>query len=93
MARLKPEDIVIEDLELKRIISNFSINMELVRKYRGYTQLDVAKKSNLSLTTIADIEQRRIKDLRVGTITAISKALNVSPLMLQSKKIDLKKIK
>ena len=93
MPRPRPQDIIFEDSELKKLISNFSVNMELVRKYRNYTQLDVAKRSKLSLTTIADIEQKRVQDIRLSTITAIAKALNTSPLILQSKKMNLKKLK
>ena len=92
MARTKSKDVNIKCNELKKLISNFSKNLYLIRKYRGYTQLNVSQRSKLSLTTIADIEQGVIEDIRLGTITAIAKALKVSPIAMQSKKVDLNKI-
>ena len=93
MGRPKKSDIQIEDEELKNLLMTFSINMEMVRKFRGMTQQKLAFKSKLSISTVAAIEQKCLQNLNFSTLTAISKALGVTPVSLLSKKISLKSLK
>ncbi|MDE0151392.1 MAG: helix-turn-helix transcriptional regulator [Bdellovibrionales bacterium] len=93
MARARKLDIQIEDEVLKNLLYTFALNMEMVRKYRGMTQQELAFKSKLSISTVAAIEQKCLQNLNFSTLTAISKALKVTPINLLSKKISLKSLK
>ena len=93
MGRLKKSDIHIEDDVLKNLLNTFSLNMEMVRKFRGMTQQELAFKSKLSISTVAAIEQKCLQNLNFSTLTAVSKALRVTPVSLLSKKISLKTLK
>jgi len=92
MARARKLDIRIEDEVLKNLLFTFALNMEIVRKYRGMTQQELAFKSKLSISTVAAIEQKCLQNLNFSTLTAISKALRVTPMSLLSKKISLKSL-
>ena len=91
MGRPRKVDIHIEDEVLKNLLYMFSLNMEMVRKFRGMTQQQLAFKSKLSISTVAAIEQKCLQNLNFSTLTAVSKALGVTPFSLLSKKNQFKK--
>ena len=93
MGWIRKSDVQIEDEVLKSLLSTFSLNMEMVRKFRGMTQQQLAFKSKLSISTVAAIEQKCLQNLNFSTLTAVSKALDVTPVSLLSKKINLKSLK
>ncbi len=93
MGWVRKSDIHIEDDVLKNLLNTFSLNMEMVRKFRGMTQQELAFKSKLSISTVAAIEQKCLQNLNFSTLTAVSKALRVTPVSLLSKKISLKTLK
>lgn len=93
MGRARKLDIQIEDEVLKSLLFTFSLNMEVVRKFRGMTQQELAFKSKLSISTVAAIEQKCLQNLNFSTLTAVAKALKVTPVSLLSKKISLKSLK
>lgn len=93
MGWVRKSDIHIEDDVLKNLLNTFSLNMEMVRKFRGMTQQELASKSRLSISTVAAIEQKCLQNLNFSTLTSISKALGVTPVSLLNKKISLKSLK
>ncbi|MBD3320716.1 MAG: helix-turn-helix domain-containing protein [Chitinivibrionales bacterium] len=61
---------------------------ENIKKYRseaGFTQEALARKADVSYNTIIKIESKGITDPRIGTLSKIAKALNVSIDMLVDK--------
>ncbi len=88
MGRNSRKDIDIKDRELKRLIETFCTNVIEKRQSSSLTQQQFANKAGLSVNTIAEIEQKRIENLRLSTITAIGKALGIKPLKLLEKNKD-----
>ena len=91
MGRPKREDILIESPKLRKFLSNFSMNVEIVRKSKGITQQGLSNKANLSISTVSEIEQRRLKNLTLSTLVAIAEALNEDPISLITRKISVRK--
>ncbi|MDE0150999.1 MAG: helix-turn-helix transcriptional regulator [Bdellovibrionales bacterium] len=87
MARPRKSEIQIQDHMLKDLLSALCINMKVIREKRNMTQQDLAYKSKLSLSTITAIEQRSLQNLNLSTLTAICKALRISPTVLLNKKL------
>ena len=58
-----------------------------MRKSKKLTQQELAEKTYLAVNTIAEIEQKRIGNLRLSTITILGNAFKVDSLkLLKSKK-------
>ncbi len=82
MGRRSKEEISFQDHRLEKLIKNFCINVQAIRKSKNFTQQQLAEKAQLAVNTIAEIEQKRIENLRLSTITALSIAFDVEPLSL-----------
>ena len=82
MGRNKREDIDIEDPLLLEMIENIVSNVKKERTRLGITQAELASSSQLAQNTIAEIEQARIENLRLSTLAAIARGLNVKPIKL-----------
>lgn len=85
MGRNRQSEIFIEDPQLRLLIQNLCKNVKKRRQEIGLTQSELASKSQLALNTIAEIEQQRIENIRLSTVTALAKALKVPPLKLMSR--------
>ena len=85
MGRNSRKDIDIQDRELKRLIETFCANVIEKRRSSGLTQQQLAGKAKLAVNTIAEIEQGRIENLRLSTVTAVGKAFNLKALDLLKK--------
>ena len=85
MGRNSQKDIDIQDRELKRLIEVFCANVIEKRRSSGLTQQQLASKAELAVNTIAEIEQGRIENLRLSTVTAIGQAFNLKALDLLKK--------
>jgi transcriptional regulator with XRE-family HTH domain len=79
MARVKKG---IRDKELAKLIRNLAKNLRAARKSSGVTQQTLAHSAQMAISTIWEIENEQIEDLRMSTITAIAQALKVSPIDL-----------
>ena len=92
MGRRTKKEIDFQDPCLEKLISTFCINVREVRISKKLTQQQLAEKAQLAINTIAEIEQQRIENLRLSTITALGNALNIMPLiLLKAKKKHTKK--
>lgn len=64
--------------ELTQLLKKVGSNLSAIRKEKGLTQSELARRSKVSITTINEIETRRIfRDIRLSTLTALSSALGV----------------
>ena len=82
MGRRAKKEINLQDFWLKTLISNFCMNVKEIRISKRLTQQQLAEKAQLAINTIAEIEQHRIENLRLNTITALGKAFDINPLSL-----------
>ena len=83
MGRGSRKDVKIEDSLLKPLIGNLIANVKAKREKAEMTQQELATKATLAVNTIAEIEQERIGDIRLSTVTALAKALGENdPLKL-----------
>lgn len=67
-----------EELNLYQIIAN---NIKIQRKLKGWTQVKLAMKSNISVEYLKKIETKSgcTKQFSIDTIQKIAKALNINP--------------
>lgn len=72
----------ITDRELAKLIRNLAKNVKEHRIAQGITQQTLAARSNMAISTIWELENARIEDLRLSTITAIAQTLKVDALKL-----------
>jgi transcriptional regulator with XRE-family HTH domain len=59
----------------KQALFYFRENLKRIRKEKGLTQIDLAKRAGLSHSTIAEIEQGRMLNVTMDTYFAIVEAL------------------
>ena len=83
MGRGSRKDVKIEDPLLKPLIGNLIGNVRAKRLKAGISQQELATKAALAVNTVSEIEQERIGDIRLSTVTALAKALGeIDPLSL-----------
>ncbi|MCC0658564.1 helix-turn-helix transcriptional regulator [Clostridioides sp. ES-S-0123-01] len=56
--------------------------LKKLRKERGLTQIELAKKANYSRAYISDLENKRYKNINISTIIDLSLALEIDFLEL-----------
>ena len=91
MGRKSRKEIIFQDKYLEKLILNFCRNVRTVRISKNLTQQRLAEISRLGINTIGEIEQERIENLRLSTITTLGKALNITPLKLLKSRIHIKR--
>ena len=57
---------------------DFSSRTKALRKARGLTQKQLARRSGLTLKAISGLERGRVKDPHISTLMGISSGLGVS---------------
>lgn len=78
--------------ELAELIEQIGANIHDQRVLQQLTQNALALRSKISNTTVNEIEKQRCRDIRLSTLTALAKALNVPVLQLmQSSDVKVKK--
>ncbi|MFK7826243.1 MAG: helix-turn-helix domain-containing protein [Oligoflexales bacterium] len=66
-----------------RYLRNLKRNLYSERKRIGLSQAQLSKESRISLSTISEIENGSVADIRLSTITALASCLDISdPLQL-----------
>ena len=71
-----------EDKDLARFIRSFAKNLKSLRDKADLSQQELASKAGLSTTTVYELENARVADIRLGTIVALARALGKPPLGL-----------
>ena len=85
MGRNRRDEIQIQDPMLRKLIGNLCSNVKKKRQKLGLTQQELAINSKLATNTIAEIEQERIEDIRLSTITSLAKGFDLEPFALFKK--------
>lgn len=67
---------------------NYLIKLGEIRREKGLTQRDLAKRSKVSYNTIIKIERGGIPNPTIETVLKLAKALNVSIEKLTNEKTD-----
>ena len=75
MGRGSRKEIKISDPLLKPLIANLVANVKSKRIKGDLTQQSLAIKAGLAVNTVSEIEQERLEDIRLSTVTALAKAL------------------
>lgn len=71
------------DTVLKELLVNLSKNLIKHRKQQGLTQLQLASKANLVISTVSELERGNAGDIRLSTVTALAKVFEIDdPLKL-----------
>ena len=82
MGRRIKKELTFQDKNLERLILSVCINLKEIRVSKKLTQQQVAERAQLAINTVAEIEQQRVENLRLSTITALGDALEIKPLDL-----------
>ena len=61
-------------------MSTIAKNLQSLRKEAGLSQTKLSKLSGVAASTINEIENLVVKDIRLSTISALAKILEVEPL-------------
>lgn len=85
MGRNRLEDIDIQDPLLSEMLKNLTDNVKKKRTKLGITQAELAIRAQLAQNTIAEIEQGRVENIRLSTVAAIARGLEIKPVQLLSK--------
>ena len=72
------------DAALSKLVAAVAKNVKGIREKKGMTQKDLAKKSCVAVSTISEIENERVDDLQLSTITALALPLGVDHEVLLS---------
>lgn len=70
--------------DLTALLQKVGAHVHYFRLKKHITQLQLSDKSGISVTTINEIEARRCRDIRLSTLSALSRALNISVLELMN---------
>ncbi|WP_413577772.1 helix-turn-helix domain-containing protein [Bdellovibrio sp. HCB290] len=72
----------INDKELNRLVKNLAKNVQRERAKQGLTMQSLATLAKMATSTVFEIENGKVEDFRMSTITALAQKLGVDPLEL-----------
>jgi len=70
------------DKSLALLVKNVGKMLRYCREEVDLSQNQLSKKSGVSISTINEIENQNVNDIRLSTICTLSKHLDVAPLLL-----------
>ncbi len=73
------------DHNLSSLMRTLATKLKAYRSERGMSQSELARQSKVALSTINEIENQVISDVRLSTISALAKTLNKNSLELLSR--------
>ena len=79
MARLKK---LYEDKQLNRIIKHIGVMLKFYREKAKLSQNKLSRISRVSISTINEIENLKVNDIRFSTISTLALHLKIDPLYL-----------
>lgn len=68
--------------DLLKWLHQIGANVAALREESGMTQTELSRRSKVSLTTLNEIETRRFRDIRMSTIIALARGLDVAAILL-----------
>jgi transcriptional regulator with XRE-family HTH domain len=72
----------IKDKELGKLVKNLSKNLHRERTRLGFTMQGLASMAKMATSTVFEIENGKVEDIRMSTITALAHQLDMDPLDL-----------
>ncbi|QDK44700.1 hypothetical protein DOM22_05755 [Bdellovibrio sp. ZAP7] len=72
----------IKDKELGKLVKNLSKNLHRERTRLGFTMQSLASMAQMATSTVFEIENGKVEDVRMSTITALARQLDMDPLDL-----------
>jgi len=72
----------IKDKELGKLIKNLAKNVRRERARKGFTMQALASLAKMATSTVFEIENGKVEDLRMSTVTALANKLEIEPLEL-----------
>ena len=82
MGRKSRNEIEFVDKKLEKIIHSLCSNVRKYQRIKKITQEKLSQEANISISTIAEIEQKRISNITIATIVSLAKPLNIDALSL-----------
>ena len=76
MGRSSRKDVNIKDAMLRGLLTALSGNVRQLRERSEMTQQDLAVKASISINTVGEIEQGRVENITLATITSLTRALS-----------------
>lgn len=70
------------DKVLTHLVNTVGKMLTYYREDAGYSQNALSKKSGVAISTINEIENRTVNDIRLSTISTLSKTLGIEPLKM-----------
>lgn len=71
-----------DDRVLTALLKAFTKNLAEARAKKGLSQQNLASEATLAISTVSEIENGRFVDVRLSTITALARVLELDPLKL-----------
>lgn len=65
-----------------KLMAVIARNLRWYRHERGLSQTELARRAKVALSTVNEIENRVAQDLRLTTLSALTRALKLSPTQL-----------
>ncbi|WP_413560425.1 helix-turn-helix domain-containing protein [Bdellovibrio sp. HCB209] len=72
----------IRDKELSKLVKNLARNVHRERTKQGMTMQTLATLAKMATSTVFEIENGKVEDFRMSTVTALAQKLGVEPLEL-----------
>ncbi len=72
----------IKDKELGKLVKNLSKNLHRERTRLGLTMQSLASAARMATSTVFEIENGKVEDIRLSTLTALAHQLDMDPLDL-----------
>lgn len=70
------------DKQLNRLVRHLGSMLKYYREQNGLSQNKLSKVSGVSISTINEIENLLVSDVRLSTISTLAATLNIDPLKL-----------
>ena len=71
-----------DDKSLAILVKNVGKMLRFYREEAGLSQNQLSKQSGVSISTINEIENFNVNDVRLSTVCTLSKHLDIAPLLL-----------
>ncbi|MEZ4873456.1 MAG: helix-turn-helix transcriptional regulator [Bdellovibrionales bacterium] len=71
-----------DDKKLEKLVKNVGVMLKFYRERADLSQNKLAKASGVSISTINEIENLVVNDVRLSTVSTLARHLKVDPLAL-----------
>jgi transcriptional regulator with XRE-family HTH domain len=76
--------------DLSSLLRVIGANITALREEKGLSQAELARKSQVSTTTLNEVETRQFRDIRLSTLSSLARTLDIPVVrLLQSSDVEL----